>query len=158
MSVEPLPRDSKGGPKRKFSPQEWKGVARMLEAHCSLREVTAACHTHPDTLKSACLRDHGKPWEEWAEEQSLAGEAKLKVVRYQLAIKNHAWRPIQWLSQQWLSESDKKKVEIDHTERVVVTMPCNGRELKFPDDSKAVLNGSCNEIDPEQELISHDTH
>ena len=101
---------------------DWKKVDFLIEAGCNGSEIAAHIGVHHDTVYRRIQEEYGENFTDYASKKRQKGEANIRVVQYQKALKgdNHM---LIWLGKNRLKQKDRE--EIASNEPTKVTFEVN---------------------------------
>ena len=101
---------------------DWKKVDFLIEAGCSGYEVAAQIGIHHETVYRRVHEQYGENFTDYAAKKRQKGEANIRVVQYQKALKgdNHM---LIWLGKNRLKQKDRE--EIASNEPTKITFDVN---------------------------------
>lgn len=92
---------------------------KLLEIHCTLREVAYFFGCCIDTIEAACKREKGVNFSEYKAEKESAGKISLRRKQFEIAMQGKVPMLI-WLGKQWLGQSDKTELSSDEERPLVL--------------------------------------
>ena len=115
---QPVKAKSTRKPGRPKAEINWELAALCGRAGCPQTEVTVELGVSTETLKTACLREHGIPFAEWLDNQKSHGKVQLRVERFKKALRGNV-RLMIWLSRQWFGGKVSDAFTMDTTKAFI---------------------------------------
>jgi IS30 family transposase len=110
---------------------DWKKIDYLLEAGCSGGEIAAQCGVHHDTIYRRVQQRYGESFTDYAARIRQKGEANIRVVQYQKALKGDNNMLI-WLGKNRLKQRDKEEVEAQEQQKIVFEVNYgNGNQVEI---------------------------
>lgn len=91
---------------------DWKKVDFYIEAGCSGYEIAAMIGVHHETIYNRVEKEFGMKYTEYSDKKRPKGDASIKVVQYQKALKGDNSMLV-WLGKNRLKQKDREKDEPD---------------------------------------------
>lgn len=97
---------------------DWKKIDFLIEAGCSGYEIAAQLGVHHDTVYNRLAEHYGESFSDYSAKKRSKGDANIKVVQYQKALKgdNHM---LIWLGKNRLKQKDREEVATNEPTKVV---------------------------------------
>jgi len=89
----------------------WKDMASLIQAGCTLEECAAYAGVHPDTLRDHCKKDNDLPFREFKQQNKATGKALLRQKQYAKAMKGDNTMMV-WLGKNMLDQRDKSDTRV----------------------------------------------
>jgi len=99
---------------------DWNKVNEFLAAGCSGCEIASEFGIHHDTLYDRTVKEFNKSFTDYSAEKRSKGDARLRLVQYQKAIKGDNTQLI-WLGKQRLGQREPKE-EFDQNKHITVKL------------------------------------
>lgn len=110
---------------------DWKKVDFYIEAGCSGYEIAAMLGVHHETIYNRVESDFGISYTEYSDKKRPKGDASIRVVQYQKALKGDNSMLV-WLGKNRLKQKDRE--EIASNEPTKVTF-----EVNYGNDNKVQI-------------------
>ena len=97
---------------------DWKLIDFLLEAGCSGYEIAAKIGVHHETVYRRVREQYGENFTDYAAKKLPKGDANIRVVQYQKALKGDNSMLI-WLGKNRLKQKDKEEIASNEPTKVV---------------------------------------